>query len=116
MGLNTAEILDTVAAIERLRAELSNSNEGGLSSVRDELLKLHRLALAVRECATQAQVGELFDLANALELQVGEWMEALGTILATLTDVTSSKACSRQQCLGDSIFDLLCFQSGMAKP
>lgn len=74
-------------ALDRLRTELANPGEGGLSAMRDELLQLHRLALAVRQSGASAKVSELFDLAQDIELQIGEWTEALGGIQATLSAV-----------------------------
>jgi hypothetical protein len=57
--------------------------------MRDELLQLHRLAQAARRSGTSAEVRELFDLAQDLELQIGEWVEALGGIQTTLSAVTA---------------------------
>lgn len=85
-GLDTAAIMRAVDATSRLRAELATDES---PTIRDELLELHRLALAVREHGTSAQLSEFFDLANDLELQVGEWMETLGEIHATLSAVTA---------------------------
>lgn len=87
-GLDTAAILVTVDAIDQLRTELVNSGEGGLSAIRDELLQLHRLALAVHKSDASAKVSELFDLAQDLELQIGDWVDALGGIQATLSAIT----------------------------
>lgn len=68
-GLDTAAMMQAVDAVSRLRAELATDES---PTIRDELLELHRLALAVREGGTPAQLSEFFDLANDLELQVGE--------------------------------------------
>ena len=85
-GLDTAAIMRAVDAASRLRAELATDES---PTIRDELLELHRLALAVRERGTPAQLSEFFDHANDLELQVGEWMETLGEIQATLSAATA---------------------------
>lgn len=84
-GLDTPSIMRAVESISRLRAELAVDES---PAIRDELLELHRLALTVRERGTEEQLSELFDLANDLELQVGEWMEALSEIQATLSAMT----------------------------
>ena len=85
-GLDTAAITRAVDAISRLRAELAADES---PTIRDELLELHRLALAVFEPGPPGQISEFFDLANDLELQVGEWMETPGEIQATLSTVTA---------------------------
>ncbi|MFH1598824.1 MAG: transposase [Pseudomonadota bacterium] len=85
-GLDTAAIMRAVDAISRLRAELAADES---PTIRDELLELHRLAIAVREHGTLKQLSEFFDLANDLELRVCEWMETLGEIQATLSTVTA---------------------------
>ncbi len=87
-GLDTVSILSAVDALDRLRAKLTAPSEGGLSAIRDELLQLHRLAQAAQNSGTSASVSELFDLAQDLELQIGEWVEALGGIRATLSIIT----------------------------
>lgn len=68
---NTAAIMRTVDAISRLRAELAADESPTIRS------------------GTPAQLSEFFDLANDLELQVGEWIETLGDIQATLSAVTA---------------------------
>lgn len=45
-GLDTAAIMRAVDSISRLRGELAT---GGSPTIRDELLELQRLALAVRK-------------------------------------------------------------------
>lgn len=87
-GLDTPAILRAVDALDRLRTELINPEEGGLSALRDELLQLHRLAQAALRSGTSTEVRELFDQAQDLELQIGEWAEALGGIQATLAAIT----------------------------
>ena len=88
-GLDTPAILRAVDAADQLRAELANPGEGGLLALRDELLQLHRFALAARRSGTSAEVRVLFDLAQGLELQIGEWMDALTCIQATLSTITA---------------------------
>lgn len=90
-GLDTVAILGALDVLDQLRTELANPNpgEGGLSVIRDDLPKLHRLAQMARTSGTSANVNELFDLAQDLELQIGEWAEALGAIQATLSAVTA---------------------------
>lgn len=85
-GLDTSAIMGAVDSISRLRAELATDES---PTIRDELLELHRLALAVRKRGAAGKISELFDLANDLELQDGEWMGTLGEIQATLSTVTA---------------------------
>lgn len=88
-GLDTVAILGAVDALDQLRTEVGNPGEGGLSAIRDSLLQLHRLAQVARTSGTSDKVSDLFDLAQDLELQIGEWAEALGAIQATLSAVTA---------------------------
>lgn len=88
-GLDTVAILKTVDAIDRLRAELASAGADGSPTIRDELMQLHRLALTVHDRGAPEQLSEFFDLANDLELQVGEWLETLGEIQATISAVTA---------------------------
>jgi hypothetical protein len=50
---------------------------------------VYQLAFAVRTYEAPTEVSDLFDLANELELQVGEWVEAHSGIQATLSAVTA---------------------------
>ncbi|MBH1829229.1 transposase [Stenotrophomonas maltophilia] len=88
-GLDTLAILRAVDAADQLRAELANPDEGGLFAVRDDLLRLHGLAQAARSAGTSAEVRELFELAQDIELQIGEWMDAMTGIQATLSTITA---------------------------
>lgn len=72
-------------ALDRLRTELINPGEGGLSALRDE----YRLAQAALRSGTSTEVRELFDQAQDLELRIGEWAEALVGIRATLSAITA---------------------------
>lgn len=91
--LDTPAILRAMDVLDRLRverAELAGSDEGegGLFAIRDELLQLHRSAQATLRSGTSADARELFDLAQDLQLQIGEWADALGGIQATLSTIT----------------------------
>lgn len=88
-GLDTAGLLDTVDAVDRLRAELASGELGEPPQIRDDLLRLHQLALLVRERRSEADAVELFDLSTDLDLLVGELMDALGEIQSAISAVSA---------------------------
>lgn len=81
-GLDTAAIMRAVDAISRLRGDLAADES---PTVGDQLLELHRLALAVHERAAPTQVRAFFALASDLEIAIDEWRAILGAIQATLS-------------------------------
>lgn len=52
-GLDTSAILESVDAVDRLRQALSGMDGGNSPAIRDDLLKLHQLGLAVKQRAPQ---------------------------------------------------------------
>ena len=52
-GLHTSAILASVDAVDRVRQTLSGMDEGSPPAIRDDLLKLHPLSLAVQQRAPQ---------------------------------------------------------------
>lgn len=61
-GLDSASLLAAVDALDALRAELSDGDIGCPLKIRGNLLRLHRLAMAVSTIATPALIAEFFDM------------------------------------------------------
>ncbi len=87
-GLDTSAILESVDAVDRLRQALSGMDEGSPPAIRDDLLKLHQLGLAVQQRGTPELVAEFFDQASDLDFQVSELMDALGEIQSMFSSIT----------------------------
>jgi hypothetical protein len=76
-GLDTASLLAAVDTVDVLRIGWSNGEDGRPPEIRDDLLRLHRLAMAVSTNATPDLLAEFFELASDLEDQVGQAREAV---------------------------------------
>lgn len=66
-GLDSASLLAAVDAVDALRPELSDDDDGRPPEISDNLLRLHRLAMAVSTNATPTLLAESFDLAGDLD-------------------------------------------------
>ncbi|RTL47399.1 MAG: hypothetical protein EKK46_17775 [Rhodocyclaceae bacterium] len=66
-GLDTARLLAAVDIVDVLRTEWSNGEDGRPSVIRDHLLWLHRLAMAVSTNATPDLLAEFFEWAGLVE-------------------------------------------------
>lgn len=87
-GLDTPAILNTIDAVDRLRHAMADSDSPDSPSLRDEVLKLHQLGMAVQQYQSDGQVAEFFELASDLEMQVVELVDALGEIQSMLSNIT----------------------------
>lgn len=88
-GFDTRRLLDAVGDVDELRGHLSDD---GLRppEIRDRLLKLHELAMAVVNDGAQEQAAALFDLAGELGDEAFDILEAatrLHEALSALTDL-----------------------------
>jgi hypothetical protein len=88
-NFETTRILAAVDSVDSLRDDLNDRDHGAPPVIRDDLLKLHQLAMAVVNNGARSQAGEFFDLAGALDDQVSGMMEALEQIRDTLSDLTA---------------------------
>ena len=76
-NFDTTALLSAVDAVDELRSDLNDNENGAAPQLRDDLLKLHQLAMAVINQGSRSQVTDLFDLAVDLEDQVLGMMTAL---------------------------------------
>lgn len=88
-SFETTELLRTVDAVDELRKDLNDGDDGSPPQLRTELLKLHQLAMAVFNGGVRSQVPELFDVAAELEDQVNELMTSLEQVQVTLSELTA---------------------------
>ncbi|HEX9872617.1 MAG TPA: transposase [Candidatus Tectomicrobia bacterium] len=63
-------LLRAVDAVDELRGDLNDGEDGSPPQLRTDLLKLHQLAMAVINRGARGQAPDLFDLAVELEDQV----------------------------------------------
>lgn len=88
-NFDTTALLSAVDAVDELRSDLNDNEDGAPPQLRDDLLKLHQLAMAVINQGSRSQVTDLFDLAVDLEDQVQGMMTALEQVQETLSQLTA---------------------------
>jgi hypothetical protein len=88
-NFETTRLLTAVDSVDRLRDDLNDQEQCRPPAIRDDLLKLHVLAMAVINNGSRRQAPALFDLAGELDFQVGEMMEALEQVRETLSDLVA---------------------------
>lgn len=88
-NFDTVTLLHSVDAVDEMRGELNDGEDGSPPQLRDDLLKLHQLAMAVINQGSRSRVAELFDLAMELEFQVAGMTTALEQVHETLSQLTA---------------------------
>ena len=87
-NFETTTLLDAVDHLDRLRSELADDEYFRPPTIRQDLLRLHQLAMEVVNSGYLNKGEELFDLAFELEDQVFDLMENLEAIQDTLSALT----------------------------
>lgn len=87
-NFDTTALLRAVDAVDVLRCDLSDSENGRPPQLRTDLLKLHQLAMAVFNEGSRSQVAGLFDFAVGLQDQVDHLMTSLEQVQETLSQLT----------------------------
>ncbi len=87
-NFETRALLRTVNAVDNLRDDLNDTEDGGPPQLRIDLLKLHQLAMAVFNEGSRSQVADLFEFAVELENQVLGMMSSLEQVQETLSQLT----------------------------
>lgn len=87
-SFDTSALLRAVDAVDVLREDLNDSEDGGPPQLRSDLLKLHQLAMAVFNEGSRSQVADLFEFAVDLEDQVHGLMTSLEQVQETLSRLT----------------------------
>ena len=85
---DTTSLLSAVDAVDDLRAGLGGDVGCARAQLRDDLLKLHQLAMAVFNQGARGRVAEMFELAVELDLQVSGMTTALEELRETLGRLT----------------------------
>jgi hypothetical protein len=88
-NFDTTTLLRAVDAVDELRGELNDGEDGSPPQLRSDLLKLHQLAMAVINQGARGRVADLFELAVELEVQVASMATALEEVQETLTQLTA---------------------------
>ena len=83
-NFETTELLSAVDTVDSLRDDLNDGECSRPPELRTNLLKLHKLAMAVVNNGARGQASEMFDLAMDLEEQVSHMMTNLEQIQDTL--------------------------------
>lgn len=84
-NFDTMTLLRAIDAVDEMRGELNDGEDGSPPQLRDDLLKLHQLAMAVINQGSRSRVADLFDLAVELEEQVAGMMTAPEQVQETLS-------------------------------
>ncbi|KPW67091.1 TnpA repressor protein [Pseudomonas syringae pv. broussonetiae] len=87
-SFDTSALLRAVDAVDVLRDDLNNSEDGRPPQLCTDLLKLHQLAMAVFNEGPRSQVADLFEFAVDLEDQVHGLMTSLEQVQETLSRLT----------------------------
>ena len=88
-NFETAALLRAVDAVDDLRTDLNDGEDGRPPQLRIDLLKLHQLAMAVINQGSRSQVADLFEFAVDLEDQVLGMMTTLEQVQETLSQLTA---------------------------
>jgi len=88
-NFETTRLLTAVDSVDSLRDDLNDQEHGAPPAIRDDLLKLHVLAMAVVNNGSRRRAPELFELASDLDFQLTEMMEALEQVRDTLSDLVA---------------------------
>jgi hypothetical protein len=88
-NFETHSLLRAVDAVDELRDDLNDGEYDTPPQLRTDLLKLHRLAMAVINEGSRSQVADLFELAGDLDEQVSYMMTKLEEVQETLSRLTA---------------------------
>lgn len=86
-NFETTDLLAAIDAVDRLRDDLNDRDDGAPPAIRDDLLKLHQLAMAVVNNGVRSHATKFFELAGDLDDQVSSMMESLEQIRDTLSQL-----------------------------
>lgn len=88
-NFDATALLRAVDAVDELRGNLNDSEDGSPPQLRTNLLKLHQLAMAVFNEGSRSQVADLFEFAVDLEDQIFGMMTSLEQVQETLSRLTA---------------------------
>lgn len=87
-NFETTDLLKAVKHVDSLRVALADDYDLRPPEIRQDLLKLHGLAMDVVNSGYRSKANEMFELALDLECQVDDMMESLGELQAILSSLT----------------------------
>ncbi|QLL13448.1 transposase [Pseudomonas chlororaphis] len=88
-SFDTTAQLRAVDAVDVLREDLNDREDGGPPQLRTDLLKLHQLSMAVFNEGSRSQVVDMFEFAVDLEDQIHGLMTSLEQVQETLSKLTA---------------------------
>ena len=88
-NFETVSLLQAVDAVDALRGHLNDREKYQPPEIRDNLLKLHQLAMKVVNEGQKGRAPALFELAAEIEDEISDMMEALATIQDSVTKLTA---------------------------
>jgi hypothetical protein len=87
-GFETADVLTAVDQLDGVRSIVGDGENWEPPEIRTDLLKLHQLAMDVVNHGVTDKAQEMFELADDIDSQVFDMIQALETIQRTLTTLT----------------------------
>ena len=88
-NFETTRLLSAVDSVDALSGHLNDGENCEPPEIRDDLLKLHGMAMAVVNNGDKVQAQAFFDLAVDLQSQVWDMKEMLVKIEAVLNDLVN---------------------------
>ena len=87
-GFDTYSLLHAIDELDKMRGHLNDREHHNPPEIRNDLLKLHALAMAVVNEGEADRAQEMFDLAFEIEDQLSDISEALERIQETIAKLT----------------------------
>ena len=88
-NFETTDLLRAVEDIDKARSYLNDRDYGAPPEIRDDLLKLHSVAMDIINNGWMDKTQEMFEMATSLEMEVFDLIEHLQSVLTTLENLTS---------------------------
>lgn len=83
----TTRLLDSAKRIDYMRGCFEQGDRGEPAEIRDNIFKLHELAIAVCNSGQKNKVMDMADLASDIQSQINEMIEALESVKKTVDDL-----------------------------
>lgn len=90
-SFDTSTLLEAVDELDELRSDFADRENGAPMELRDELLKLHQVAMDVVHNGARSKALEMFDLAADIESEMDELIDQLQTLRDTVGSLTDQR-------------------------
>jgi len=88
-GFDTMSLVHAVDELDKMRRHLNDREHHNPPEIRDDILKLHDLAMDVVNHGMKGRASAMFDLAIEIEDQLSDLSEALENIQETIAKLTN---------------------------